>query len=61
MAAVLGTLVAAVRLLADAVTPVIPASATALVALIDRGADGTPIGQPIPIFPRLELGEEEAG
>ena len=61
MAAVLGTLVAVVRLLADAVTPVIPTSATALVALIDSGADGTPIEQPTPIFPRLELGEEEAG
>ena len=52
MAAVLGTLVAAVRLLAEAIAPVIPASAASLIALIDRGADGTPIAQPIPIFPR---------
>ena len=59
MAAVLGTLVAAVRLLAEAVAPVIPASAAALIALIDGGADGTPIAQPTPIFPRLELGEDE--
>ena len=62
MAAVLGTLVAAVRMLAEAVAPVVPASAATLIALIDGGKDGTPIGQPTPIFPRLELGdgEEEA-
>ncbi len=59
MAAVLGTLVAAVRLLAEAVAPVIPASAATLIALIDRAADGTPIDQPTPIFPRLELGEDD--
>ena len=53
MAAVLGTLVAAVRMLAEAVVPVIPASAAALIALIDGGRDGTPIAQPTPIFPRL--------
>ncbi len=64
MVAVLGTLVAAVRLLAEAVAPVIPGSAATLIALIDSGADGTPIEQPTPIFPRLELGavdgDEEA-
>ena len=60
MAAVLGTLVAAVRLLAEAVAPVIPGSAASLIALIDSSADGTPIEQPSPLFPRLELGEEEA-
>ena len=62
MAAVLGTLVAAVRMLAEAVLPVIPASAAALIARIDAGQDGTPIAQPTPIFPRLEMddGEEEA-
>ena len=62
MTAVLGTLVAAVRMLAEAVLPVIPASAAALIALIDSGQDGTPIAQPTPIFPRLEMddGEEEA-
>jgi methionyl-tRNA synthetase len=60
MAAVLGTLVVAVRQLAEAVEPVIPGSAEKLIALIDSGRDGTPIAQPMPIFPRLELGEEEA-
>ena len=59
MAAVLGTLVVAVRKLAAAVQPVIPASAEKLIALIDSGKDGAPIAQPTPIFPRLELGEEE--
>jgi methionyl-tRNA synthetase len=60
MAAVLGTLVVAVRQLAEAVAPVIPASAEKLIALIDSGKDGTPIAQPTPIFPRLELEEEAA-
>lgn len=60
MAAVLGTLVVAVRQLAEAVAPVIPGSAEKLIALIDSGKDGVPIAQPVPIFPRLELGEEEA-
>jgi len=60
MAAVLGTLVAAVRKLAVAVQPVIPASAEKLIALIDSGEDGAPIAQPTPLFPRLELEEEEA-
>jgi methionyl-tRNA synthetase len=59
MAAVLGTLVVAVRKLAVAVQPVIPASAERLIALIDSGKDGAAIAQPTPIFPRLELGEEE--
>ena len=59
MAAVLGTLVVAVRELAEAIKPVIPASAEKLIALIDSGKDGNPIAQPTPIFPRLELGEEE--
>ena len=60
MAEALGTLVIAVRMLAEAVWPVIPASAERLMTLIDSGKDGTPIGQPTPIFPRLDLGEEEA-
>jgi methionyl-tRNA synthetase len=60
MAAVLGTLVVAVRKLAVAVAPIIPESAEKLIALIDSGKDGAPIAQPTPIFPRLELGEEEA-
>ena len=62
MAEVLGTLVIAIRMLAEAARPVIPASAERLIALIDSGKDGAPIAQPTPIFPRLELaeGEEEA-
>jgi methionyl-tRNA synthetase len=60
MAAVLGTLVVAVRQLAEAVAPVIPGSAEKLMTLIDGGKDGTPIGQPTPVFPRLEMEEEEA-
>jgi len=60
MAAVLGTLVVAVRQLAEAVAPVIPGSAEKLMALIDGGKDGTSIGQPTPVFPRLEMEEEEA-
>jgi methionyl-tRNA synthetase len=59
MAAVLGTLVVAIRELAEAATPVIPTSAEKLIALIDSGKGGVPIAQPTPIFPRLELGEEE--
>ena len=60
MAAVLGTVVVAVRQLAEAVEPVIPESAKKLIAVIVGGKDGAPIAQPVPIFPRLELGEEEA-
>ena len=60
MSEVLGTLAVAVRMLAEAVQPVIPASAEKLIALIDSGKDENPIAQPTPIFPRLELGEEEA-
>jgi methionyl-tRNA synthetase len=58
MAAVLGTLVTAIRKLAIAVQPVIPASAEKLLALIDAGSGGTRIEQPQPLFPRLELEEE---
>ncbi|MFN2474546.1 MAG: methionine--tRNA ligase [Sphingomicrobium sp.] len=60
MAAVLGTLVVAIRELAQAVAPVIPLSAAKLIALVDSGADGTPIAAPTPIFPRLDLEEEAA-
>jgi methionyl-tRNA synthetase len=60
MAAVLGTLVVAVRQLAEAIAPIIPASAEKLIAALDGGANGVPIGQPAPLFPRLELEEEEA-
>jgi methionyl-tRNA synthetase len=59
MAAVLGTLVAAVRDLTVAIAPIVPESADKLLALIDSGAGGAPIAQPAPLFPRLELEEEE--
>jgi methionyl-tRNA synthetase len=59
MAAVLGTLVAAVRELARAIAPIIPESADKLLALIDAGEGGAPIAQPTPLFPRLELAEDE--
>jgi methionyl-tRNA synthetase len=58
MADVLGTLVAAIRKLAVAVVPVIPASAEKLIDVIDSGLQGG-LDQPSPIFPRLELEEEE--
>jgi methionyl-tRNA synthetase len=60
MAAVLGTLVAAIRELARAIAPVIPGSAERLLGTIDAGAGGAPIAQPVPLFPRLELEEQEA-
>jgi methionyl-tRNA synthetase len=60
MAAVLGTLVAAVRQLTQAVASVIPESADKLLTLIDSGRNGQPIAQPQPLFPRLELEEETA-
>lgn len=60
MSAVLGTLVVAVRALAQAIAPIIPASADKLLTLIDAGESGAPIPQPTPLFPRLELEEEEA-
>ena len=59
MAAVLGTLVVAVRQLTTSVAPVIPASAEKLLTLIDGGRDGQAIAQPQPLFPRLELSEDE--
>nr|MBA2635988.1 class I tRNA ligase family protein [Sphingomonas sp.] len=59
MAGVLGTLAVAIRKLAEAVAPVVPASARKLVDYIDSGSQA-PIGQPVPIFPRLELEEEGA-
>ncbi|GAA3888143.1 methionine--tRNA ligase [Sphingomonas limnosediminicola] len=59
MAAVLGTLVAAVRQLAQAIAPIIPDSAEKLVNLIDAGKGGAPISQPTPLFPRLELEAED--
>jgi methionyl-tRNA synthetase len=59
MAAVLGTLVVALRELTRAIAPVIPDSADRLLTLIDAGEGGAPIPQPTPLFPRLELEEEE--
>jgi methionyl-tRNA synthetase len=59
MSAVLGTLVVAVRELARVIAPIIPASADKLLTLIDAGKEGAPIPQPAPLFPRLELEEEE--
>jgi len=58
MADVLGTLVICIRKLAEAVLPVIPASAEKLIGTIDSGLSGA-LDQPAPIFPRLELPEEE--
>ena len=60
MAAVLGTLVAAVHRLTQAVAPVIPESADKLLTLIDSGSGGQPIAQPQPLFPRLDLEAEPA-
>jgi methionyl-tRNA synthetase len=60
MAAVLGTLVVAVRELARAIAPIIPASTDKLLTLIDAGEGGAAIPQPTPLFPRLELEEERA-
>jgi methionyl-tRNA synthetase len=59
MAAVLGTLVVALRELTRAIAPIIPDSAQRLMDLIDVGKDGAPIPQPTPLFPRLELPEDE--
>jgi methionyl-tRNA synthetase len=59
MAAVLGTLVVAVRMLAIAVAPVVPEAAEKLLNQIDAGKDGQAIAQPQPLFPRLELSEDE--
>jgi methionyl-tRNA synthetase len=59
MAAVLGTLVAAVRDLTRAIAPIVPEAADKLLTLIDAGEGGAPIPQPTPLFPRLELPEDE--
>ena len=61
MAAVLGTLVVAVRELALAIAPIIPASADKLLAPRSTPAKAAPRSpQPSRLFPRLELEEEEA-
>ena len=59
MAAVLGTLVVAVRRLAEAIAPIIPRSSERLLEAIAAGDKGQPIAQPQPLFPRLELPAEE--
>ena len=59
MAEVLGTLVGAIRALTQAIAPIIPESADKLRTLIDAGEGGMPIPQPTPLFPRLELPEDE--
>ena len=58
MADVLGTLVVAIRKLAAAVVPVIPASAQKRIDAVDAGLNGG-LDQPVPVFPRLELPEED--
>jgi methionyl-tRNA synthetase len=60
MAEVLGTLVSAIRALTQGIAPIIPMSADKLLSLIDTGEGGAAIPQPQPLFPRLELAEEEA-
>jgi len=60
MTEVLGTLVGAIRALTQAIAPIIPSSADKLLTLIASGEGGAPIAQPVPLFPRLELEDEEA-
>jgi methionyl-tRNA synthetase len=60
MAAVLGTLAAAVELLTNAVAAVIPSSAARLLSYIEQGRAAGRIGPPQPLFPRLELNEAAA-
>ena len=55
MEQVLGTLAAAIELLAKAVEPIVPGSAARLLAFLQEGRDSGRIGAPVPIFPRLEL------
>jgi methionyl-tRNA synthetase len=59
MAAVLGTIVAALRELARVIAPITPSAADKLLTLIDAGEGGTPIAPPTPLFPRLELEADE--
>jgi methionyl-tRNA synthetase len=59
MAAVLGTLVSAVRELTRAIAPIVPEAADKLLTLIDAGDGGSPIPQPTPMFPRVELPDDE--
>jgi methionyl-tRNA synthetase len=59
MAAVLGTLAAAVEQLTELVEPVIPASASKLLQYIRTGRSSGAIAVPEPLFPRLELDEAQ--
>jgi methionyl-tRNA synthetase len=59
MAEVLGTLWNCIRALTVAIAPIIPESAEKLLTLIGAGEGGAPIPQPTPLFPRLELPEDE--
>jgi methionyl-tRNA synthetase len=59
MAQVLGTLWNCIRALTQGIAPIIPDSAERLLTLIDAGEGGAPIPQPTPLFPRLELPEDE--
>ena len=59
MAAVLGTLVVAVRELTQRDRADHSGIADKLLTLIDAGEGGAPIPQPTPLFPRLELPEDE--
>ncbi|MEO7504444.1 MAG: methionine--tRNA ligase [Sphingomicrobium sp.] len=60
MAEVLGTVVGCVRALAEAIQPIIPTSAQRLLDFIGGGEGGQPIAAPTPIFPRLELTEDDS-
>jgi methionyl-tRNA synthetase len=59
MATVLGTLWKCISALTNAIAPIIPESADKLMTLINAGEGGAPIPQPTPLFPRLELPEDE--
>jgi methionyl-tRNA synthetase len=59
MGEVLGTLWNCIRALTEAIAPIIPESAERLLRVIDSGKDGTPIPQPTPLFPKLELLEDD--
>ncbi len=60
MQAVLGTLLVAIEQLSRAVEPIIPSSAQRLLSFISDGRAVGRIGQPQPIFPRLELEAADA-
>ncbi|MCJ8189839.1 methionine--tRNA ligase [Sphingomicrobium aestuariivivum] len=60
MAAVLGTLAAAIKPLAEAVLPVVPTGAQSVLDQLAAGEGGAPIAKPTPAFPRLEMKTEDA-